>query len=395
MKQVFEQSMLGPVRLRNRTIRSAAFEGMCPGGVPSETLIGYHQDVARGGAGMTTVAYVSVHPSGLSFPHQAWMSEENVTHFLRLTDAVHREGAAAAVQLGHCGNMADRKVSGYPVYAPSPVFNLFGLVLPRAMTEEDIESFIVAFVTAAERAKRAGFDCIEIHGGHGYLLSQFLSPHTNRRDDRWGGSLENRYRFLGEVTRRVKETTENKMAVVVKMNMRDGFESGYTFEDALQVARWLERDGADGLVLSGGFVSRTPMYVMRGETPVRDFIRYQSDPLIKAGLFLFGNLAIKKFPYERVYFLEDAMAFRSGVDIPLIYVGGVLSLPDMEKVLAEDFDFIQIARALFYERDFVNLVRNNRNHVSGCLRCGPCNRCMGTMYAGEARCTFREEEESL
>jgi 2,4-dienoyl-CoA reductase-like NADH-dependent reductase (Old Yellow Enzyme family) len=393
MKKVFEQSMLGPVRLRNRTIRSAAFEGMCPGGVPSEALVRYHRDVARGGVGMTTVAYVSVHPSGLSFPHQAWMSEENVEPFRRLTDAVHGEGAAAAVQLGHCGNMADRKVSGRPVYAPSPVFNLFGLVLPRALKEEDIETFIESFVTAADRAKRAGFDCVEIHGGHGYLLSQFLSPSTNRRKDRWGGSLENRYRFLGEVTRRVKESAGNTMAVVVKMNMRDGFDSGYSFEDALQVARWLEGDGADGLVLSGGFVSKTPMYVMRGETPTKDFIRYQSDPLIKAGLFLFGNLAIKGFPYERVYFLEDGRAFRKNVDIPLIYVGGVLSLPDMETVLAGDFDFIQIARALFYERDFVNLVRKDRDHVSGCLRCGPCNRCMGTMYAGEARCTFREEEE--
>ena len=197
--KLFTPGSIGPLRLRNRSIRSAAFEGMCPGGVPSDSLVRYHASVAAGGIGMTTVAYVSVTDGGRTFRHQAWMRPEIIPFFKKLTDAVHRRGAAASIQLGHGGNMADRKVSGRRAVAPSARFNLYGLTLPRAMSEADIEDIARAYADSVKLAARAGFDAVEIHAGHGYLISQFLSPYTNRRRDRWGGSFENRTRFLRTV----------------------------------------------------------------------------------------------------------------------------------------------------------------------------------------------------
>ncbi|TFH38418.1 MAG: NADH:flavin oxidoreductase, partial [Chrysiogenales bacterium] len=237
--RLFTGGSIGPLKLRNRTIRSAAFEGMCPGGIPSESLINYHRAVAAGGIGMTTVAYVSVVNGGRTFGHQAWMRPEIVPAMKRLTDAVHREGAAASIQLGHGGNMGDRKVTGERAVSPSGRFNLFGLTLPRAISESDIEQMARAHGAAVTLAQEAGFDAVEIHAGHGYLISQFLSPFTNRRKDRWGGSFENRARFLRLVMREVRKAAGGKTAVLVKTNLEDGFRGGVDRAEALLIAKIL------------------------------------------------------------------------------------------------------------------------------------------------------------
>ncbi len=386
--KLFTPGTIGPLKIRNRTIRSAGFEGMCPGGFPSESLVNYHRSVAAGGIGMTTVAYVSVTNGGRTFSHQAWMRPEAIPHFRKLTDAVHREGAAASVQLGHAGNMADGKVSGERAIAPSGRFNLYGLTLPKKMSESDIEEMARAHGRAVAVAREAGFDAVEIHAGHGYLISQFLSPYTNRRTDRFGGSLNNRARFLRMVMAEVKKAAGNKTAVVVKTNLEDGFPGGMDKEEGISVARILEQEGADALVLSGGFVSKAPFYMMRGLTPHKELISYQNNILIKLGMMAFSRIMIKDYPYREGFFLEDALKIRDAVKLPLVYVGGLVARKKIDEILNKGFDFVALARALVAETDFVNKIRKDPAHVSKCLRCGPCNSCVATMYMGEMRCTY-------
>ena len=386
--KLFTPGTIGLLTLRNRTIRSAAFEGMCPGGIPSESLINYHRSVAAGGIGMTTVAYVSVTNGGRTFSHQAWMRPEAIPHFRKLTDAVHRKGAAASVQLGHAGNMSDRKVSGERAISASGRFNLFGLTLPHKMSESEIEEMARAHGRAVTLAREAGFDAVEIHAGHGYLISQFLSPYTNRRTDRFGGSLNNRARFLRMVMAEVKKAAGKKMAVLVKTNLEDGFPGGMGKDEGISVARILEQEGADALVLSGGFVSKTPFYMMRGLTPHKELISYQKNMIIKLGMMSFSRIMIKDYPYREAYFLEDALKIRDAVKLPLVYVGGLVSRKKINEVLDKGFNFVALARALVAEPDFINVIGKKPAHISKCLHCGPCNSCVATMYMGEMRCTF-------
>ncbi|HOO72870.1 MAG TPA: NADH:flavin oxidoreductase [Spirochaetota bacterium] len=390
---LFTPGKIGPLTLRNRAIRSAAFEGMCPGGVPSDSLVNYHRTVAAGGVAMTTVAYMAVVDGGRTFTHQAYMHRGIVPELKKLTDAVHAEGALASVQLGHAGNMGDSKVSGQRAVSASSVFTLFGLTLPRKMTEADIEDMIRAHGDAVRTAREAGFDAVEIHAGHGYLISQFISPFTNRRKDRWGGPFENRTRFLSRVMSEVRTAAGNDMAVIVKMNIEDGFPRGMDRGEGLGVAQLLEDEGADALVLSGGFVSKTPFFMMRGITPHRELIKRQTSLIIKAGMIFFSRVMIRDYPYRELFFLDDAMKIREKVSLPLVYVGGIVSGQGIEKALGSGFDFVQIARALLYEPDFINRIKKDSAYVSFCRECGgpagPCNTCVATMYGGEAECPYR------
>ena len=257
--KLFTPVTIGPLTLRNRTIRSAAYESMCPGHRPSEMLLQYHRSVAAGGVGMTTVAYAAVTQSGLSFDRQLWMRPEIIPDLRRLTDAIHAEGAAAGIQLGHCGNMSHKNICGCLPVGASGGFNLYSPTFVRALRTSELTQLAQAYGRAINLAREAGFDSVEIHAGHGYLISQFLSPATNHRKDEYGGSLENRMRFMDMVMNEVMKAAGNDLAVFVKMNMRDGFKGGMELEESLQVAKRLEESGAHALVLSGGFVSRAPI----------------------------------------------------------------------------------------------------------------------------------------
>ena len=189
---LFTPGKIGPLTLRNRTIRSAAFESMCPGNKPSKELLDYHHSVAAGGIGMTTVAYAAVTRSGLSFDRQLWMRPEIVPGLRELTDAVHREGAAVSIQLGHCGNMSHKAICGETPVGASTGFNLYSPTFVRGLRKDELAPMARAYGDSVRLAREAGFDAVEIHAGHGYLISQFLSPYTNHRKDEFGGSLENR-----------------------------------------------------------------------------------------------------------------------------------------------------------------------------------------------------------
>lgn len=381
---LFTPGKIGPLTLRNRTIRSAAFESMCPGNKPSKELLDYHHSVAAGGIGMTTVAYAAVTRSGLSFDRQLWMRPEIVPGLRELTDAVHREGAAVSIQLGHCGNMSHKAICGETPVGASTDFNLYSPTFVRGLRKDELAPMARAYGDSVRLAREAGFDAVEIHAGHGYLISQFLSPYTNHRKDEFGGSLENRMRFMDMVMDKVMKAAGNDMAVLVKMNMRDGFKGGMDIDESLQVAKRLVDDGAQALVLSGGFVSKAPMYVMRGTMPIKTMTHYMTCWWLKWGVRMAGRMMIPTIPFKEAYFLEDALRFRKEItQIPLVYVGGLVAREKIDEVLNDGFEFVQMGRALLNEPGFVN-----RMKAEGMARCNckHSNYCIARMYTLDMAC---------
>jgi 2,4-dienoyl-CoA reductase-like NADH-dependent reductase (Old Yellow Enzyme family) len=384
--KIFTPCQIGPITLRNRTIRSAAFENMAHGNRPTKELFDYHTAVARGGVGMTTVAYASVCQSGLSFDGQLWLREEIIPELKKLTDAIHAEGAKASIQIGHCGNMTHRATCGCKPLSPSGRFNLYSPTFTRKMTIKDIDEIVDAFGKAVDMCRRAGFDCIEVHAGHGYLISQFISPYTNHRKDEYGGSLENRMRFMRRVITRVMEEAKDDMAIVVKTNMYDGFRSGMQIDECITVAKELEKLGVHALVLTAGFVSKAPMDVMRGAMPLKTLAYYMDMKKfwwLKLGLHIGGRMVIPTVPYKDAYFYDTAMKFRKELKMPLIYVGGMVDKADMEMVLDSDFVAFQMARALVQDTDFVNKLQSGEVTRSACKHS---NYCIGRMYTLDMRC---------
>ena len=389
MNKIFEEAHIGPLTLRNRTIRSAAFESMCPGHKPSQMLYDYHTSVARGGVGMTTVAYAAVTESGLSFDRQLVMRPEIVPGLRNLTDGIHKEGAAAGIQLGHCGNMSHKNICGCIPVSASTGFNLYGPTLVRGLRPDELTALAKKFGDAVNLAREAGFDEVEIHCGHGYLIDQFLNPFFNHRKDEFGGSLENRMRFMSMCIEEVMKAAKDDMAVVCKMNMRDGRKNGISLEEhSIPIARRLQELGVHGIVLSGGLVSATPMYVMRGELPLATMTHYMTDPMLKYGIgcckTLVRNTMIKTIPYKEAFFLKDALKFREALpDMKFIYVGGLVAGDKINEVLGHGFEAVQMARSLLNEPDFVNRLKEDPHHRCGCKHS---NYCIGRMYTLEMAC---------
>ena len=391
---LFTPYRLGNTTLRNRTIRSAAFESMGKDFGPTQQLKDYHVSVARGGIGMTTLAYAAVCRSGLSFNKQLWLRDEIVPALADITDAIHREGAAASIQIGHCGNMTHWSTAGcFPIGA-STGFNLYSPTFVRGMRRDEIAETARCFGEAVRTAHRAGFDCVEVHAGHGYLISQFLSPYTNRRRDEYGGSLENRMRFMKVCLEEVmKAAAETGTAVLVKHNMEDGFKSGIQIPESIEIAKEIEKFGVDGIVLTSGFVSKAPMAVMRGRIPTKTMSYYMpwSSWPQKIVVNLFGQWMIKQYDFEECYFLENALKFRAELKCPLVYVGGLVSRAGIEEVLDAGFEMVQMARALVNDPAFVDKLKaGDETTRSGCDHR---DYCMARMYSVDMQCCHNCSEE--
>jgi 2,4-dienoyl-CoA reductase-like NADH-dependent reductase (Old Yellow Enzyme family) len=384
---VFEPGEIGPLELRNRVIKSATYEGMSPAGEPSAALIEHHVGVARGGVAMTTVAYAAVSSSGRTFPDQIVAAPQRREALQRLTDAVHAQGAAVSLQLAHCGGFTKVRSTGMP-RGPSYGFNAYGAVhglpLARPMREAEIEDVVESFVRAAEVARASGFDAVELHLGHGYLLSQFLSPATNRRSDGWGGNREARMRLPLLVTRRVREAVPD-MAVLAKINLTDAIPGGAQLEDAVALATALEHEGVDALVPSGGFTSRNAFYLLRGRAPISEMIAAERHPLQKLALRVLGPRVIRSLPFEEAFFAEQASALLQAVGIPVVLLGGMVSRAALDAAMAQGFSFVAMGRALIADPDLV--ARMQRGEASR-SRCTACNACVAAMDAGGIRCVL-------
>ncbi|HEY5153649.1 MAG TPA: NADH:flavin oxidoreductase [Acidimicrobiales bacterium] len=382
MSTLFEAAPLGPLTLRNRIIKAATFEGVTPDALVTDDLVEFHRRVAAGGAAMTTVAYVAVAPEGRTHAECLYLRPEVAAGLRRLTDAVHAEGALASAQIGHAGPVANASSNQAQAIAPGRMFNPLGMRRTRAATEADIARITEDYARGARLCVDAGFDALEVHLGHNYLLSAFMSPKYNQRDDRWGGSLENRARFARQVVTAVRAAVGDTVAVTAKLNMVDGFRGGLGITESIQVAKWLEADGAlDALELTGGSSLANPMFLFKGQAPTKEF-GATLPWYLRGGFKLVGAKFLRSYPYEEAYFLPLARQVQEAVGLPLVLLGGISDLATAEAAIAEGFAFVAMGRALLHDPGLPNRYQAGTAATSGCVHC---NRCMPTIYTG-TRC---------
>lgn len=391
---VFTPAKLGPVTLRNRIIKAATFEASTPNALVTDDLIHYHRLPAAGGVGMTTVAYCAVAPGGRTDGWQIWMRPEAVPGLRKLTEAVHAEGAAISAQIGHAGPVANSRTNKAKALAPVRFFNPLSMRFAKKATREDIAEVTAAHANAARLAIEAGFDAVEVHLGHNYLASSFLSPLINKRKDEYGGSLENRAKVARGVVRAVRDAVGDQIAVTAKLNMTDGIRAGIPLEESLQTAKWLEEDGGlDALELTAGSSLVNPLYLFHGDAPVKEFAGAFKPPL-SWGIRMTGKKFFREYPYREAFLLDKARQFRAELTMPLILLGGITNRETMDLAMAEGFEFVAMGRALLAEPDL--LQRIQAEDVPGSVRsaCTHCNKCMATIYS-HTHCVVTGAPDSL
>lgn len=388
MAELFEASALGPVMLRNRVIKAATFEGMSWRGSVSDALIDFHRAFAAGGVGMTTLAYCAVSADGRGAPNEIVLGPHVLPGLRRLAEAVHAEGAAVSAQIGHAGPVGQRRVTGTRPLSASAGFSPLG-TRHHAMSAADIARVCRDFAAAARLLAEAGFDAIELHMGHHYLLNAFLSPKFNRRKDDWGGSAENRARFPRTVARSVRDAAGGRLAVTAKFEMADGVPGGLWLDQSIELARLLQDDGAiDALQLTGGGSLANPMFLFRGDVPREEFAQ-TLPPLLRPAFRLAGRRFMREYPFQEAYFRPMARQFREALDLPLILLGGITRLETMTQAIGEGFAFVALGRALLREPDLVAKLRSGESRESLCIHC---NKCVPTIYRG-TRCVLADPSE--
>lgn len=385
---VFAPTTLGPVRLRNRTVKAATFEGRAPHGQVTDELIDYHLAVTRGGVGLTTVAYLAVAPEGRTHREQIVVGTRTLGGLTRIADAVHESGAAIAGQVGHAGPVANGRSNGVKALSASRIPSPLSMQMIRSASEADLTRITRDYVSAARTLVRAGFDVLELHMAHSYLISSFLAPGLNRRNDRWGGSLENRARLGRQVARAVRDEIGSDAAITAKVSVGDGFRGGVTTDEGVEYAEMLESDGVlDALQLSGGSSLMNPMYLFRGEAPVQEFAATMPLALRLGMKTPVGRGFLKAYPFEEAYFREKALRFRAAVSMPLMLLGGINRRATMDQAMADGFEFVAMGRALLREPDLVARLQSGRATAGVCIHC---NRCLPTIYSG-TRCPVVEQ----
>lgn len=384
LPDVFSPGRLGPVTLRNRTVKAATYEGLAHRGLVTRDLVDFHVAYAKGGVGMTTVAYLAVAKDGRTDRHQITWTDDAMPGLRVLTTAVHDQGAAISAQIGHGGPVAEARGNRSPALSPSARVNVIAMNRSQEATVADLERIVAAHGRAAARAVEAGFDAVEVHLGHNYLASSFLSPKLNKRTDAYGGGLRQRARLAREIMQAVRDAVGDRIAIVAKMNMDDGVPGGFWLDEAIPVAQWLEADGTlDALEMTSGSSLLNPMYLFKGDAPLQEFAGVMPQP-IRAGVKTVGHRLLKSYPYTDGYLLADARQIRANVSLPMILLGGVTDRAVMETAMAEGFDFVAMGRALLREPDLVNRLQADPAARSLCIHC---NKCMPTNYTG-TRCVL-------
>jgi 2,4-dienoyl-CoA reductase-like NADH-dependent reductase (Old Yellow Enzyme family) len=348
MKSLFEETVIGRISLRNRFVRSATWEGMCgKDGAPTERLMSLYETLSEGGVGLVITGYAYVRPDGIQMPGMMGIHDDSLVPALEeMTRRVHGRGGKIFAQLVHAGGQANRSASGLPPVAPSAVSLPQFPEIPGELTRGEIAEIVAAFGRAAGRAKVAGFDGVELHGAHGYLIHQFLSPLSNRRIDVYGGPLENRFRFLSEAIRSARRTVGDEYPVWMKLNGEDFLEIGFSLEDACRVARMAENEGIDAIEVSGGTAAS-------GE---RNPARTRIDA-----------------PEKEAYHRTPARAIKGEVRVSIGVVGGLRTPSVLEAILeAGDADFFSMSRPLIREPALVNRWTSGDRSSARCISCNGC-----------------------
>lgn len=356
---LFHQCTFGGVTLRNRIVRSATYEKRADvDGFVTDALIDFYRELTLGGSGLIITGNALVHVSGRSVPQMICIHNDYYIDGLRrLTDAIHSLDGRVVIQLVHGGRQCfPALLGGSKPLAPSEVIDPSTKVTPAAMTNEEIWEIIEAFGTAAGRAFYAGFDGIQIHGAHGYLVNEFLSPHTNRRDDYWGGDEERRFHFLEEVYKAMRGEVRPDFPILIKMNAEDYVEGGLTPDESLRIAKRLEDMGIAAVEVSGG------MYESGNRTAQLNILKTE----------------------QEAYFRESARFFKKDLRVPVMLVGGIRSRSVAEDVLTSgDADFVSLARPLIREPDLPLKFRDGKEKAD----CISCNGCMRFMKLDVVKCT--------
>jgi len=343
---LFTAGEIGTLELPNRLVRSATAEQMTdPDGRPQPRLADLYRELVRGGVGLIITGHMYVHPSGKAHPRMtAITSDELIPALAELTEAVHDEGGRVVAQINHGGMYCSRRTVSQTV-APSRVEASFLSRAPRALAVDEIEELVQAYGEAARRARQAGFDGVQIHGAHGYLVSQFLSPFTNRRSDAWGGDLVRRTRFLREVCRSVRERVGRDYPVLIKLGMKDALEDGLTADEGAKIVAALGRMELDGVEISGGIGG--------------------------GGDFNTATAILER--EQEAYFRPLARQARPATSLPILLVGGLRSRWVMEDVLRTgDADFVSLCRPLICEPDLPNRLRLELQERSRCISANRC-----------------------
>lgn len=338
---------------------------------------------------MTTIAYCAAEPDGRIHQNMLYMGEHIREPLNALIGRVHATGAMVSGQLGHCGSFTkNSQLQGRRPLGPSRTINplglLHGLGVVNALTRAQIHDRVQAFARAAGFMKSVGFDAIEIHFGHGYAVSQFLSPRANRRSDEYGGALRNRSRFALEVLEVVRNAVGEDYPLLAKISMFDGVAGGISIDESLLFAAELDAAGIDAIVLSGGSSSGNPMLLFHGDSLLPGLLAEEPSALMRLGMRLARPFMFKSYPYRETYFLDAARRVREKVDCALCYVGGVCTARSVGLLMSEGFDFIQLGRALLYDPDLPQHLAGDSVYVNGCDHC---NRCASLIEApGGIRC---------
>ena len=382
IESAYQPLTIGPLTLRNRFIKAATNEGMAKGGIVSKGLGAFHERMAAGGVAMTTVAYCATSMDGRTFVDQAVLTPDSRADFRALTDAVHRQGAAASAQITHAGSFTfldkDTLQTNRPL-SSSGGFNKVGVMSGRyfkkAMTRAEMDAISQEFVDAAIEARESGFDAVELHMGHGYLLSQFVSPIYNRRRDAYGGTIEKRMTFPREILSRVLDAVGKDMAVLVKYSMTDG-PKGNQIREGIKVAQILESTGAHMAVLSNG-LNVESISAMFGSNLPKPSKSSSPNPIIALGMWIQSLTEPKAVTFRENYLRELASQVRASVTMPLAYLGGVQSAAGVETAMTDGFDAIAMGRALVFDAALINQMQSGAVEASGCTAC---NRCVTMMY---------------
>lgn len=349
-KTLFDRVNIGTLELPNRFVRSATWEGMCDEhGRPNAKLAGLYREMADGGVGLIITGYMVVHPRGRQMTGAIGAcSDSQIPMLSNLAGAVHGAGGRLMAQLFHAGAQTSVRTIGELPVGPSEVESPFYSGVPRAMKDSEIDEVVASFGQSARRAREAGFDGIQLHGAHGYLINQFLSPLTNVRTDRYGGSLTNRFRFLEEVYQSVREQVGPDFPVTIKLTGSDNLEGGLQIDDAVLFAEALEGLGIDAIEVSAGTSGSGE------EVPVRKAINSEEKEGYNAGL---------------------ARQISKEVSVPVMLVGGLRSFSVIKQLLDDQVaDLFSLSRPLIREPDLVNIWRDDPSHRSTCISCNLCFR---------------------
>lgn len=386
MSVLFEPFTINKMKIENRFVKSAMAENMAGhNGEITDELVNLYRKWSKGGVGLIITGYAYVQKGGnLSHLDIGAHDDSMIPGLQKLTDAVHEFDGKVAIQLYHCGSQTFIPRTGKRPIAPSTRFSVSCMCWSRPMTEDEIYQLIDNFGAAAARAKKAGFDAVQIHAAHGWIINQFLARSHNRRKDKWGGSLKNRMRILIEIYKSIRKQVGDDFPVLIKINADDGIKKGLTIEEAKVIIKRLVDLGMDAVEISGGVgEAYTGFYTVRGDLPEEYMKKMLNDQgFIQSLVGRFSKLYIywvkNKVKLEEGYFLHLAKEIRKITDVPLMTVGGLRTKSMMERVVKEDkIEFVSLARPLIREPNLPNKIKKGSTEKTSCTSCNKCYGAVG------------------